>query len=389
MNRFDLRLWASGATAATIDPDLDASHPSGHGGPGKYALGWVPEKEPHQWINFLYGAQEEAIGKGLSSGIFPRESSVSYKLGALTHSPTTRVMQVALVNAPTLASHWGDCAAGNSKSVMDAWVSYNTTTMNTHIGKKGPTQNAHNTTVGQAGGYTKEEANTKNNVNLLNINNHKANNSNPHQVSYVHLGALSATLGGTFTGTVNMSDIKLTATTGVRSTELYTANEGFGITSVPWLSVTGQEVLTENSYPRLRNALEPSFALPPEDIFIPLEGSLSSLSSGNFILNFTRPSTLSYTDRSGASLVAPIDEPAFGVLGMKLSTDYVLQFIGNMSGAATVSFELDGQTKVYSMTMSNDNLRTYLGTVGNVKNLRIWLTPLTTNQKTMLGANNG
>lgn len=388
MNRFDLRLWASGGTAATIDPDLDAAHPSGNGGPGKYALGWIPEKEPHQWINFLYGSQDEAMGKGMASGRMPRESSVSYKLGALTHS-ATRVLQVALVDNPATTEHWDDCAAGDSKPVLTTWLTYNTNTMNAHIDKKGPTQNAHNTTVGQAGGYTKEEANAANNANLSSINNHKARKDNPHNVTYTQLNALSATLGGTFSGTVNFSLIKLTATTGIRQTEIFTAAEGLGITEVPWLSTTQQEILTENSYMRIRTKHEPSFALPPEDIFIPLSDSLSSPTSGNYVLNFTRPTALAYTDRSGASVTAAVDTPAFELRGMKLTSNYVLQFVGAMVGDATVCFELDGQMKVYSMNMAEDDLKAYIGTAGNVKNLRIWLTPLTENQKTMLGATNG
>lgn len=384
MNRYSLRIWASGVDAEVTDPDLDAAHPGGNGGAGKYAKGWVPEKEPHQWINYLYKAQESALADGMSVGGMIRDATVQYKLGALSLS-ATGVWQTATKDNPATAD-WVEVAASNSKSVFNTWYNDNVGAMNGHMARVGPTDNPHNTTIGQAGGYTKQEIESKDNTNSADVKSHMEDVNNPHKVTYVQINCLSATLGGKFTGQVFLPEIILSTGIGVRGTELYTSKEGMGLTSVPWLSATNQEILTENSYPRLRTKYEPLFALPPEDISIPLAGSLTSATSGAFVLTFERPTTLAYTDRSGASMTAPIDEPAFEVAGLKLAAGSKLILSGNMNGMGTLYFERDGVVQVYDVNLnSTDLIADYFGDVGNVKNVRIWMKILTAEQKSMLG----
>ena len=81
MNRVLLRVWAS--VGDVTDPDLDAGHPSGTGGAGKYDKGWVVEKEPHQWANFIYNAQTTAQVNFAEHGVQER-SSITYSIGALS-----------------------------------------------------------------------------------------------------------------------------------------------------------------------------------------------------------------------------------------------------------------------------------------------------------------
>ena len=387
MKRYEMLLWASGANAQTTDPDLDPNHPSGNGGPGKYAKGWIPEKEPHQWINFLYGAQDALVYQAMSYGSFVRDASVRYKLGAI--QANAGIWVVATKDNPS-AADWTPVAGDGSKAVHDAWITRNTNNLNTHTAKLGPNENVHNTTIGQAGGYTKQEANSKDTTNKTNIENHKKNVSNPHKVTYTQINCLSSSIGGNFTGSVKFPKVVLATDIGIRDAlELYTSKEGFGISTDPWLSVSKQEVLTENSYIRNRNKYEPSFALPPVDIFVPLSDSLHSPSSGAYTLEYSRPSTLVYQGRHGSSATAGIDEPAFEISGLKLSTDYTLMLGGLISGVGTLCYDLDGETKVFLIDLVEDDLSFYLGKVGNAKNLRIWLTPLTDEQKSMLGATNG
>ena len=56
MLRKTLRVWASSTTSEVTDPDLDVNHPGGQGGNQKYEKGWIVEKEPHQWANFIYNS---------------------------------------------------------------------------------------------------------------------------------------------------------------------------------------------------------------------------------------------------------------------------------------------------------------------------------------------
>lgn len=68
MNRNSLRVWASSTDAIVTDPDLDVNHPGGQGGNNKYEHGWVVEKEPHQWANFIYNNVDVSIKELLENG---------------------------------------------------------------------------------------------------------------------------------------------------------------------------------------------------------------------------------------------------------------------------------------------------------------------------------
>lgn len=81
MRRQRLAVWAE--DGQSTDPDLDASHPSGEGGNNKYSRGWVVEKEPHQWANFIYQAQTVAQVSAAMGGVNTR-GSLDYKVGALS-----------------------------------------------------------------------------------------------------------------------------------------------------------------------------------------------------------------------------------------------------------------------------------------------------------------
>ena len=126
--------------------------------------------------------------------------------------------------------------------------------------------------------------------------------------------------------------------------------------------------------------------VPAADVLIALTGSLSSLSEGNYSLSYGRSSVLNYVDRSGSAAVAPANEPAFGEMGLYLTTDTVFLFSGLMSGtAATMRYELNNVTIVKTVDVSSDNLIDYIGTSGQVRNIQIWFTPLSAKQESMLG----
>ena len=128
------------------------------------------------------------------------------------------------------------------------------------------------------------------------------------------------------------------------------------------------------------------FSVPEEDIKIMLTGELSSISEGNYSIGYSRSSVLKYVDRSGSSVTAQIDEPPFGEMGMYLTSDTGLTFSGLMSGSqATMIYTLNNVDIIKTVDVSSDNLISYIGNSGQVKNIRIWLTALTDNQKARLG----
>lgn len=382
MKRSSARLWASSPLAQVTDPDLDAHHPGGTGGEGKYAAGWIPEKEPHQWINFIYGAQDEILYQGMAVGGMPRDPTINYKSGAI--SLDNEVWKTATKDTPA-PNDWEEVAAGNSLASFTSWETSTANTLNAHKSIMGPTGNAHDTTIAQAGGYDKQEADVKSTAINVGIEAHKSRTDNPHNVSHTQVNCLPASLGGNFTGIVNFKKVLLTPDSGLQETEVFNNRNGLGIKDVPWLSASNEEVLTQKSYTRLRNKHEPKFALPPEDIFIPLADYLTSPSSGAYTLEYARNSELPFIDRAGVNQVAPIDEPPFELMGLKLSTDYSLIFVGGLSGVGTLSYDLNGVVTTLTVDFIENDLSFYIGKVGNAKNLRIWLTPLTEEQKAMLG----
>ena len=128
------------------------------------------------------------------------------------------------------------------------------------------------------------------------------------------------------------------------------------------------------------------FALPAPDIEIPFNETLSSPASGSFTLSYGRPTTYAYTNRAGVSITAAIDEPPFGTQGLCLTADTVLIFTGLMQGTtSTVYYVLNGVPVIKDVSINSDDLIDYVGTTGQVRDIRIWIRPLTSYQESMLG----
>ena len=83
MLRKTLRVWASSATSEVTDPDLDVNHPGGQGGNQKYEKGWIVEKEPHQWANFIYNNIDVSLKELLEAGSLNWDNTVNYKKDSL------------------------------------------------------------------------------------------------------------------------------------------------------------------------------------------------------------------------------------------------------------------------------------------------------------------
>lgn len=155
MRRSTLGVWAT--DGVVVDPDLDGSHPSGTGGAGKYSLGWIVEKEPHQWANFIYQAQTSTMATAATHGLLPA-SYVSYKVGSVSWY-SDRMCVVA-------DGRWHESFATYSYAEATGLLGYWSSSLTQH----------------------------------------KDNRQNPHENTAIQVGTIPS-VGGVFTGEVNYSTI--------------------------------------------------------------------------------------------------------------------------------------------------------------------------------------
>ena len=390
MKRDTLRVWASSIDAAVTDPDLDVKHPGGKGGNQKYEHGWVVEKEPHQWANFIYNNVDVSIKDLLENGTLLWEASPTYHINCIhTYNGITYRALVANTNKiPSSNPTSWEAIPYVTATDFANYINTGSAKLAAHVGRVGPTDNAHNTTASQADTYTTSESNAKIKIVQDDLGLHKAQ-TNPHNLNAASVGCLDKVAGGHFTGTVVYgTGIKFgTQEYGIDNDGLYRPNDSFSIVNnVPYQKTSQREIVTDVSYNRINIKHNFKFSVPPEDVNIMLVGELSSLSEGNYTTSYGRSSVLNYTNRAGAAATAAIDEPAFGEMGLILTADTVFLFSGLMSGtAATMSYVLNNVTVVKTVDVTSDNLIDYIGTSGQVRNIQIWFTPLSAEQKSMLG----
>ena len=389
MHRDTKRIWASSPYAAITDPDLNTNHPGGEGGNKKYETGWVVEKEPHQWANFIYNNVDISLAETLQNGTLFWESGVTYKESSIVvyNEVLYRATATNTNKVPNLLVSW-EVVPYQTASSYEAFLLMYQNTLTTHKGKVGPTLNPHNDTAGKVGTYTIAETNAKIKVVQDDLDNHEAQ-ANPHNLNAANVGCLNKVTGGHFTGTVVYgAGIKFgTQEYGIDNDGLYRPNDSFSIVNnVPYQKTSQREIVTDTSYNRINIKHNFKFSVPDEDVKIMLVGDLSSLSEGNYTISYGRSSVLNYTNRAGAAATAAIDEPAFGEMGLILTADTIFLFSGLMSGtAATMSYVLNNVTIVKTADVTSDNLIDYVGTSGQVRNIQIWFTPLSAEQESMLG----
>lgn len=388
MLRKTLRVWASSTTSEVTDPDIDVNHPGGQGGNQKYEKGWIVEKEPHQWANFIYNNIDVSLRELLETGSLNWDNTVNYKKDSFViyNEELYRATEPNIGKVPSELVSW-EIVPYQTAASLEAFLRTYQQTLDTHKGQTGAA-NPHNDTAGGADTYTKAESNAKFNAVQNELHSHEAQ-VNPHNLTAADVDCLDAKQGGHFTGVVVYGEgVRFgTEGVGIDNDGIFGPKDSLSIVNnVPYQKTSKQEILTDKSYNRLNMKYNFQFALPAVDVLIALTGSLSSLSEGNYTLSYGRSSVLNYTDRSGNAAVAPADEPAFGEMGMYLTTDTVFLFSGLMSGtAATMCYELNNMTIVKTVDVSSDNLIDYIGTSGQVRNIQIWFTPLSTKQESMLG----
>ena len=389
MLRKTLRVWASSATSEVTDQDLDVNHPGGQGGNQKYEKGWIVEKEPHQWANFIYNNIDVSLKELLEAGSLNWDNTVNYKKDSFViyNEELYRATEPNIGKIPSSLINW-EVVPYQTASSYEAFLLMYQNTLATHKGKVGPTLNPHNDTASKVGTYTITETDAKIKVVQDDLDNHEAQ-ANPHNLNAANVGCLNKVTGGHFTGTVVYgAGIKFgTQEYGIDNDGLYRPNDSFSIVSnVPYQKTSQQEIITDASYNRINIKHNFKFSVPGEDVKIMLVGNLSSMSEGDYTTSYGRPSVLNDTNRAGVAATAAIDEPAFGEMGLILTADTVFLFSGLMSGTtATMSYVLNNITVVKTVDVTSDNLIDYVGTYGQVRNIQIWFTPLSAEQESMLG----
>lgn len=387
MNRNTVRVWAISGEIA--DPDLDVNHPGGQGGNNKYEHGWIVEKEPHQWANFIYNNVDVSIEELLENGTLLWEASPTYHINCIcTYNGIMYRALVANTNKiPSSNPTSWEVIPYVTATDFANYINTESAGLVAHMARVGPTDNTHNTTASQADTYTTTESNAKIKVVQDDLDLHESQ-ANPHNLDAGDVGCLDKVVGGHFTGTVLYSLVSFKqAGSCIDADGLINSVESLSIVSnVPWQKTSKQEIVTDASYNRINTKYGFKFALPAPDIEISFNETLSSLASGGFTLSYGRPTTYTYTNRSGVSITAAIDEPPFGTQGLCLTADTVLIFTGLMQGTtSTVYYVLNGVPVIKDVSINSDDLIDYVGTTGQVRDIRIWIRPLTSYQESMLG----
>ena len=380
--------WATDVASFVVDPEEDAAHPSGQGGAGKTARGWLSETEPEQWENFNIKLREDRQWQILRNGRIPWDEEVNYKVKAIVY--IAGVLYTALQpslnqNPATATTYWSPIkfttAALYASTVATMQSQYTSHTV--------PGQNSHNDDIVAIGGSYKATIDAQVQVVSDGIAAHIPRIDNPHVDTALNIGSVPVA-GGDFTGRVNYldnisvgnnSELMTSATTFVAFKSLGGAI-GLGVADYH-LGGRWQHIFTAGSYALLNSLFNITFVMPRPDLHFPLMSNLSPVFSDGAIA-FTRPTTLAHTDKNASAQTAAIDTPAFEVSGLKLAAGTAMLVTApGLFGArdGCISYTLNNVVYVKDLQFTSQDLTSYFGTTGNVKNFRVWSQRLTPRQK--------
>ena len=387
-NRFPHdRHWGSDGAAFVVDPETDATHPSGQGGAGKTAKGWVIESEPAEWENYNIKLRADRELDCLQGGLMTWDEEVSYKLGGICRQLGVLYVSLQANNlnkVPASNPTWWSVIKFYTAADYLTTVASMTSDLSSHTT---PGVIKHGETIGAMGGSTRGYIDSA----LAGVDStrttHTSRTDNPHVDTAIGVGTIPTT-GGDFTGQVNYTDGMVVGTNNEfmqnSSTFVSFKNNagaiGIGIGDYQnggrW-----QNIFTEGSFPALNMLYNPRFVMPKPDLHFPLMNDLKEVVTDGLLV-LTRPATLSYTDRSFTAQTAAINSPAFERLGLKLgATQLVVWGAGALGTEGCVSYTLNDVVYVKDVHFTNGNLATYFGSTGNVKNFRVWVNRLTPQQK--------
>ena len=292
--------WAQNGQA--VDPDLDTTHLSYEA--NRYATkGWHSEKPPEQWQNFLSQISDMKIISLLMDGIQQWDSGVTYQVGALSKVAGVsyiRVSVVTPVKSPELSGSGWDRLVDPTALGFNNLVQGLIDKLSAHNAASNPHADDIHNVIG--GGYIKSEVDPK-----------FASATDPKTIVYhmgqagqaVHgetvaqIGALSAALGGTFSGPVIFEEdaiiqispsmvVHLNQATALLEMANGTVSLGVAANGVGYVvTVDGMfVVMSEANYAQLNNVQNGQFALPIPIMSMNFFNSMNDVESiGNWILD--------------------------------------------------------------------------------------------------------
>lgn len=255
------RIWTSTNANLRRDP-----------GDTKYIQGWISEIPTYQVLNYLQYKVDTTLLALAERGIFEWGSDVTYGLASIVWDETDKRIYVSTVGAPDKAkapstnpSHWSPSSIQVSRASYDSIVA----AINAHIADV--TGNPHKLTAGRLNAYNKNETDAIVAQYRALVLAHSSDKNNPHGVTATQTGAVPST-GGTYSG-----DVIFNAGVFFDSGKVNKINKSGGLflqngagqigindSGVGMVGPTNSmsKIVTEASYPGLKSAQEPDYAVP-------------------------------------------------------------------------------------------------------------------------------
>lgn len=267
------RIWTSASANLRRDP-----------GDAKYIQGWVSEIPTFQVLNYLQYKIDTTLLAQAERGIFEWGTDIAYQLGSIVWCEADKKIYVAIVGAPdrtkspnTNAAHWATSSIQVPRASYDAMV----TAINAHIAN---VSNPHKLSAVQLGSYTKAETDALvAQYNAL-VAAHVADKNNPHKLTAAGVGAVPVT-GGVYTGDVTFNGgvffdagkVNQISKSGGLFLQAGTAVLGIDSTgtAVAGTTASRSKLVTEATFPNLKAAREPRYAVPAEVYSLDFLGSVN------------------------------------------------------------------------------------------------------------------
>ena len=383
-NRANLSpLWA--ADGVVTDPDLDTTHPIYEA--NKYSLGWdynvvvaTENKHPSPWRNFML---QKSLARPLyiaEAGVGEWHPDTSYALGAVCRGSDGRFYVANSASTGTdpvgaSTTVWEQDALLNyTKVEYGAMLQAVRDDYSAHIVR---IDNPHTVLAGQfynGVGYDFDEVNALLDTVNEGVEDHIDLLNNPHSVTLAQINCLPVT-GGDFTGQVNLvagwwsGDYSVAwSSNGLAIQVSHLTGPGVDVDGNAFIGdgVSRTGLFHDGNYVDLQMDSRRETALPLPLFHLPLNDSLSSTSSDATTVSFSRPSSITFTSKSGVSTTLPADEDGYDAQGMVWTSDTYMICSLTLTGPVSLVWVADGEIFVQDRT--GDSPTAWGGSVSDAVN---------------------